>query len=602
MYQAIYEKQWAGFVDEIIGRHHGNEKEVFRVTAADVLLLDRVIRLIDAGSAKIDEPQKLSPPTTPATPGSEQRGDEIIDDGTTEAAAQWYKRLRTPLARSAAKKMMRIDDEAFDSQPTPAFKLEVAQTMRKPSNPSPATTFQSTQHRLTVENGRNFAEQLRRFSVGSSSDGDLTTDRPERAPVAMSQTQLDQDDDLLCLAQQSRELSQEMVPSVFPRDKTLLDLESTILEDSTQLIDSQGSPLIKQREADGGNQSPHATASTQSQDDDATRLEISGSAVHWGCSPILGSPGQLEDPDATVLEQSPIQRGTPASVSLRLETSEDAEWRALQAVTTPVSRHRHLGDTLSAAAAAAHDNDELEPDDLCRRMSAMQMSPVDVASTRPPRSAMLAFDVGSRKAAGRSYSLGSLTERAVDERVIPVLEWMSRKESAEESGACQHGGIVFVHTGRPSLGPALRWTSIPRRLALNACAHLFEAGRLARDSPPTPMGGTLVITSRTRLDEWAEALAGHSELSVHLYTEPLSKRLECDRRSLMGYSVVLTTSDIVRTSEVKHAVSVNADIHLVSLVDVASPHQPARFARPCHRAVAEHPTTYGTDAQRNPRS
>src|SRR5690349_9580297 len=88
------------------------------------------------------------------------------------------------------------------------------------------------------------------------------------------------------------------------------------------------------------------------------------------------------------------------------------------------------------------------------------------------------------------------------------------------------GGVLFSEANKHG-AQNLRWSSISRNTALAACVLVIAHSRQENAPPSTAAGGTLIITSRSRLDEWAAALNQNTNLSMHMYTEPLSKRLEC---------------------------------------------------------------------------
>src|SRR3546814_669268 len=172
MQQAIYEREWAAFVDEIVGKRASAGDNVFRVVAADVLLLDQVLRLIDHDSTQLPDPPMSSPPSTPTTTGKAHGSDNNAAEPTGETGVQWYKRLRTPLARSAAKKMLRVDEYDFNSQATPAFKLKMAASAQKSADISRLGAVALSQSDINVENDDEFVAHRARYSVGSSMNGD----------------------------------------------------------------------------------------------------------------------------------------------------------------------------------------------------------------------------------------------------------------------------------------------------------------------------------------------------------------------------------------------------------------------------------------------
>lgn len=132
-----------------------------------------------------------------------------------------------------------------------------------------------------------------------------------------------------------------------------------------------------------------------------------------------------------------------------------------------------------------------------------------------------------------------------------IVNWMLSSDRAVEDSGQKRGGIIFAESERPDVPATVRWASVPKRQALSSCAYLCSYQAQRHEESEKETGHTLIVTSRARLDEWVHILGEHPELSVHFYTDPLSRRLECDWRSMMRYNVVVTTSDIVRTDEMK---------------------------------------------------
>ena len=58
------------------------------------------------------------------------------------------------------------------------------------------------------------------------------------------------------------------------------------------------------------------------------------------------------------------------------------------------------------------------------------------------------------------------------------------------------------------------------------------------------LGGTLVITSKANVEDWARVVRSSPSLSLHLYTESLSKRQKLGAQHLVGYDIVVTTINV----------------------------------------------------------
>eukprot|EP01041_Mallomonas_annulata_P006362 gene6362-12863_t len=63
-------------------------------------------------------------------------------------------------------------------------------------------------------------------------------------------------------------------------------------------------------------------------------------------------------------------------------------------------------------------------------------------------------------------------------------------------------------------------------------------------------GGTLILTSKARLEEWAGVVRSCPSLSLHVYTDSLNKRKKLGAQHLVSYDVVVTTVEFSHASSV----------------------------------------------------